>query len=185
MELQNIALVSFGYWDDGFLQKIANYISSELFVKVQIIEGHLDFSEYYDAARRQYNANNILQQIEKHYAIDNTKTIGLSNIDLFIPIFTYIFGQAYLGGQYGIISIFRLSSERYGMPADDALLLERSGKEVIHELGHAFGLIHCLNTDCVMHGGSYVEDIDQKTASFCINCKKKLENAPNNSVITE
>ncbi|MCK7534121.1 MAG: hypothetical protein MZV63_25400 [Marinilabiliales bacterium] len=29
------------------------------------------------------------------------------------------------------------------MKKDDALLLDRTIKEVVHELGHTFGLIHC------------------------------------------
>jgi archaemetzincin len=175
MELQNITLVSFGYWDDGFLQKIADYVSGKLFVKVQIREGHLDVSDFYDATRRQYNANDMLKQIEMQYSNNETKTLGIFNVDLFIPIFTYIFGQAFLGGCSGIVSVFRLSNERYGMEADDELLLERTAKEVIHELGHMLGLIHCYDTECVMRSGSYVEDIDQKSGNFCGDCWGKLE----------
>jgi archaemetzincin len=174
MDRQNITLVSFGYWDDGFLQKIADYIAGEIFLNVQIREGHMDVSDFYDAARRQYNANDMLNQIEVHYATDKAKTIGLFNVDLFIPIFTYIFGQAFLGGRSGIASVFRLSNERYGMEADEELLLERAGKEVVHELGHMFGLIHCYDKDCVMRSGSYVEDIDQKRGKFCRDCRGKL-----------
>lgn len=174
MDSQNITIVSFGYWEYGFLQKVSEIISAELFMSVHIKEGHLDISDFYNAARRQYNANDMLQHIDNRFAIDGTKTIGLFNVDLYIPIFTYIFGQAYLGGRSGIASIFRLSNERYGMRADDALLLERAGKEIIHELGHMLGLIHCHDSDCVMHSGSYVEDIDQKSAGLCGECRRKL-----------
>jgi archaemetzincin len=175
MNLQHIALISFGYWDNIFLRKMADIITGELFVSVQIKEGHLDVSEYYDAARRQYNANDLLMQIDANYATDEVKIIGLFNVDLYIPIFTYIFGQAFLNGRSGIVSVFRLNNERYGMPADDKLLMERAGKEIIHELGHTLGLIHCHDTDCVMRSGSYVEDIDQKSGSFCRECRGKLE----------
>ena len=174
MDLQNITLVSFGYWENGFLQSVAEIIALELRVSVQIKEGHLDVSDFYDAARLQYNATDLLQHIESNYAMSGEKTIGLFNVDLFIPIFTYIFGQAYLGGQSGIVSVFRLSNERYGMPADDELLLDRVCKEIIHELGHTFGLIHCYNAGCVMRAGSYVEDIDQKSTEFCHSCRSLL-----------
>ena len=174
MELQPITLISFGYWDHDFLKTLGENVSRELKVSIHIKEGHLDVSDFYDAHRRQYNANDMLQQIETYYSTNETKTLGLFNIDLFIPIFTYIFGQAYLGGRSGIASIFRLSNERYGMEADDKLHLERSSKEVIHELGHLLGLIHCYDTDCVMHSGIYVEDIDQKSSSLCDECRSKL-----------
>lgn len=174
MNLQNITLISFGYFDDGFLQKIAENIQKEFFITVKIREGHLDLSDFYDPARRQYNANNLLQHIDKQFALDVTKTIGLFNVDFFIPIFTYIFGQAFLNGRTGIASLFRLNNERYGIEPDDNLLLERFNKEIIHEIGHTFGLIHCHTPDCVMRSGTYVEDIDQKSSSLCTICRNEL-----------
>ena len=93
------------------------------------------------------------------------------NVDLFIPILTYIFGQAFLNGRTGIASAYRLSNERYGIKTDDKLILERFIKEVIHELGHTFGLIHCHIPACVMRSSTYVEDIDQKSMHLCLNCR--------------
>lgn len=172
--MQNIILVSFGYFDNVFLRKIAENIEREFLVSVQIRDGHLDLSDFYNAARRQYDANELLLFMEKHYSLSCSKSLGLFNVDLFIPIFTFIFGQAYLNGNTGIASMYRLSNERYGIIADEDLLLERFSKEIIHELGHSFGLIHCHIADCVMRSVTYVEDIDQKNAEFCQNCQNQL-----------
>jgi archaemetzincin len=174
MKLQHINIISFGYYDQDFLKVITDSIYREFLLTVQINDGHIDLSDYYDPARRQYDANKLLYQLEKLYASEETKTIGLFNVDLFIPIFTYIFGQAFLGGRTGIVSFFRLSNERYGIEADKSLLLDRIAKEIIHELGHTFGLIHCSVTDCVMRSVTYVEDIDQKNTGFCPSCKSAL-----------
>jgi len=175
MNLQNITLISFGYLESGVLRIIAGNIRNEFPVNVQIKDGHLDISDYFDAARCQFNADKLLQEIENNYSSDNEKTIGLFNVDLFIPIFTYIFGQAYLGGRSGIVSAFRLNNERYGLPPDENLLMERISKEIVHELGHTLGLIHCHIPDCVMRSGTYVEDIDQKSSGLCISCRNKLK----------
>jgi len=59
----------------------------------------------------------------------------LFSVDLYIPILTFIFGQAVLGGETGIASVYRLNNELYGMPADNNILMDRIKKEVIHELG--------------------------------------------------
>lgn len=174
MNLQNVTLISFGYFDDDFLQNVAENVQRELFLPVKIREGHIDLSDFYDSARRQYNANLILQFVEKQYATDDSKTLGLFNVDLFIPIFTYIFGQAYLKGRSGIASLFRLNNEHYGIEADEKLLLDRFSKEIVHELGHNFGLIHCRVPDCVMRSGTYVEDIDQKNSNFCSECRQSI-----------
>ena len=103
---------------------------------------------------------------------DSMKTIGLFNVDLFIPILTFIYGQAVLGGNTGIASLYRLNNERYGMPPNNDILLERLKKEVIHELGHTFGLIHCNTPECVMRSSTYVEDIDLKEGHLCRACRE-------------
>ena len=171
MSLQNITLISFAYLEKEFLENIASAVKQEFQHPVIFKEAHIDLSEFYDPGRRQYNANYLLREIDVKFSNDLIKSIGLLNVDLFIPILTYIFGQAFLMGNTGIASIYRLNNERYGMPKDDKLLLDRFIKEVIHELGHTFGLIHCHDQTCVMRSSTYVEDIDQKSQNLCNNCK--------------
>jgi archaemetzincin len=172
MDLQYITLVSFGYFDDDFLKSVAEAVRNEFLLSVNIREGHLDLSEYYDPIRRQYNGIKLVHEVENAFSSDTAKTIGIFNVDLFIPILTYIFGQAFLNGRTGIASNYRLSNERYGINTDDKIILERFIKEVIHELGHTFGLIHCHIPTCVMRSSTYVEDIDQKSTHLCLNCRK-------------
>jgi archaemetzincin len=167
-------LISFGYFEKEFLEMIAKDVSHEYLLPVRIKEGHLDLSEFHDFSRRQYNGNSLLKEVESKFSSDTAKTLGLFSVDLFIPILTYIFGQAYLGGRAGIASLYRFSNERYGMKKNEKILLERFRKEVIHELGHTFGLIHCHIPTCVMRSSTYVEDIDQKSTSLCPQCRVKL-----------
>jgi archaemetzincin len=178
MNLQNITLISFGYFEKEFLEKAAEAVNHEFLCPVNIREGHIDLSEFYDPTRRQYNGNTLLKQVDSISLPDSVKTLGLFNVDLFIPILTFIFGQAFLGGRTGIASLYRLSNERYGMIVDEGFLLDRFKKEVIHELGHMFGLIHCYNPTCVMRSSTYVEDIDQKEQHLCIRCRAALEMLP-------
>lgn len=173
MNLRSITLISFGYFEKNLLEKTAESVIEEYHLPVIIREGHLDLSEFYDSARRQYNGNALLKIVDSMKVKDSLKTLGLFNVDLFIPILTFIFGQAFLDGQSGIASVYRLSNERYGMPPNNNLLLTRFKKEVIHELGHCFGLIHCQNPACVMRSSTYVEDIDQKGQHLCLNCQEK------------
>jgi archaemetzincin len=174
MNLPNITLISFGYFEKELLEKTAEAVKNEFRCSVNIKEGHLDLSEFYDQARRQYNGNSLLKLIESMPYPGSLKTLGLFNVDLFIPILTFIFGQAFLGGRSGIVSLYRFNNERYGMTGDNQFLQDRFIKEVIHELGHTFGLIHCHNTACVMRSSNYVEDIDQKNQQLCPNCKAQI-----------
>ncbi len=181
MSLPHITIISIGHFEKQFLEKLSATVSAEFDCLVHIAETYMDLSEYYDPARRQYNGEKLLKVIDSMHSPSTDKTIGLFNVDLFIPILTYIFGQAQLGGTTGIASVYRLSNERYGMKKDDALLLDRCKKEVIHELGHTFGLIHCHVPTCVMRSSTYVEDIDLKVTQLCITCRNEITNRITNS----
>lgn len=178
MNLQSITLISVGYFDGAVLNEVAEAVNHELGYPVQIKEGHLDISEFYDPVRRQYNGNKLLVEVDRLYSSENNISIGLFNVDLFIPILTYIFGQAYLNGRSGIASSYRLSNERYGMNHNEKYILERFKKEVLHEIGHTLGLIHCHIPDCVMRSSTYVEDIDQKGSGICIKCRNSIALVP-------
>ena len=167
-------MIAFGQFDNDFLDEIVFKVAPVFGSSVKIIEGMIDVSDFYDAARRQYNGNSLLKYMEDNYNDPDFKTLGLFRVDIFIPILTYIFGQAFLNGHIGIASLYRLKNERYGMPANEILLRERFIKEIIHELGHTFGLIHCHMPNCVMRSSTYVEDIDQKFHVLCNDCMLKL-----------
>jgi archaemetzincin len=184
MSLPNITLISFGYFEKDILDETYEAVKQEFNCFVSLREGHLDLGEFYDNARRQYNGSMLLKQVDSLTFPDSSKTLGLFNVDLFIPILTFIFGQAFLGGRTGIASIYRLNSERYGMARENVSLLNRFKKEVIHELGHTFGLIHCHNPTCVMRSSTYVEDIDQKKQHLCHSCRAELEIQPDYSELS-
>jgi archaemetzincin len=102
------------------------------------------------------------------------KVLGVTELDLFIPIFTFLFGEAQLNGPGALVSIHRLHNQFYGIPEDEERLRSRLVKESIHELGHTFGLIHCFALRCVMNTSTYVEEIDQKPPTFCRICETEM-----------
>lgn len=174
MSDKRIILVTCGHFETDFLNRLSGEIVKAYGLGVIVHESYSDLTEYYSPSRRQYDGNSLLSIIGSHHGNRAIKTIGLFRVDLFIPVLTYIFGQAVLSGNTAIASLYRLRNELYGLEKDEELLLERFTKVVIHELGHAFGLIHCRNPKCVMRSSTYVEDIDQKSSSFCIKCFKEL-----------
>ncbi len=172
-ESKNISLISFGRFEKDFLEKIAVAVEQELLFPVNIMEGRIDLSEFYEPGRRQYDGNKLLKAVDVLSPAESVKTLGLFSVDLFIPILTYIFGQAYLKGRTGVASTYRLKNELYGMKQNEVLLHDRFIKVCIHELGHSFGLIHCHTPDCVMKSSTYVEDIDLKKKHLCVKCRNE------------
>ena len=147
-EQQSILLISHGNFDKGLLDRLAAEVTREFLFPVQLEERHSDLGDFYDPMRRQYDGNRILVDLDSIHSPRFIKKMGLFRVDLFIPILTYIFGQAALNGSTGIASMYRLRNEHYGMKKDEDLLFDRFKKVIIHELGHTFGLIHCHIPTC-------------------------------------
>jgi len=125
----------------------------------------------YDPRRRQHASGVILRWLLEA-GPGGGKVLGVTDRDLFIPILTYVFGEAQLGGGAAVVSTARLGEdvERVG----PRLLVERIAKEAVHEVGHAFGLVHCGTHGCVMARSPAVREVDEKTSELCGECRERL-----------
>jgi archaemetzincin len=136
----------------------------------------VDFA--YDAGRGQYASIPVLEMLSRVCPADVDKLLAVTARDLFIPVLTFVFGQAQLGGRVGVVSLARLRQEFYGLPPDDAVFLDRAAKEALHETGHLFHLVHCADPRCAMSLSTGVRRIDRKDAAFCTECRGRLSAAP-------
>ncbi len=134
----------------------------------------IDPSFSYDYSRNQYNSTSILAKLISRGPAGDDTIIAVTSVDLFVPVLTYVFGEAQLNGPYAVVSSYRLDDALYGLPPRKDLTIERLLKEAVHELGHCFGLLHCRDYACVMRSSTTVDDIDVKTASFCRDCASKI-----------
>jgi len=126
----------------------------------------------FEARRKQHASGAILRWVLEEGPTTG-KVLAVTDRDLFIPILTYVFGEAQLGGRAAVVSIARLVEdvELFG----PELLVERLAKEAVHELGHAFGLLHCDTDACVMGRSPAVREVDAKRAELCEECRDRLE----------
>jgi archaemetzincin len=152
-------------------------VGDSLGVPVRVILRSFDLERAWDAARGQHHAGELVAQVAAQASGSADKFIGVVDVDLFVPVLTFVFGQAQLGGSSAIVSTHRLHNEFYGLRADGRLLRERLIKEIVHEVGHLFGLVHCRDWECVMRSSTYVEEIDLKRERFCPACAAALREA--------
>jgi len=95
-------------------------------------------------------------------------------IDLYIPILTFVFGEAQIGGPCGVVSAHRLRQEFYGLSPNSGILRERLRKEAVHEIGHTLDLTHCDDYQCAMAPSHAVEWIDLKDSGLCSSCRARV-----------
>ena len=165
-----IHIVAVGRVDRDVLDYLAATLPDDLGIRCVVSLHTLDPALSYNATRQQYHSTQILARLLELPAGAGDKTLGVCDVDLFIPILTFVFGEAQLNNRAALISVHRLRQSFYGLPADERLFYERSEKEAVHELGHAFGLIHCQRYECVMHFSNSIEQVDLKQNSFCETC---------------
>jgi len=170
MRVPEINIVAVGTVDHDMLDYLALTISASFDTCCQSLGVTLDTQGAYDPARRQYNSTQLLVKLLEVNLPRESKMLGVAEVDLFIPIFTFVFGQAQLGGRVALFSAHRLRPQFYGLPENKQLLYSRCEKEANHELGHTCGLAHCRSYDCVMHVSNSVEEVDLKPSSFCSTC---------------
>ena len=154
-------------------QMVSGLIASEFALPAREMRiPAVDFA--YDTARRQYGSIAVLEMLVRLCPDDAGKLLALTGRDLFVPVLTFVYGQAQLNGRVAVFSLARLRQEFYGFAPDREVLMERAAKEALHETGHLFGLVHCPERTCAMSLATNVRQIDRKQASFCAPCRARL-----------
>ena len=83
-----------------------------------------------------------------------------------------------LRGRVGVYSLARHFPEFWGEPDTmEARLqaLRRSLKLVSHEVGHTFGLEHCVTWRCNMNGSNSLSESDRAPLHLCPGCLRKMQ----------
>ncbi|MBF0117616.1 MAG: hypothetical protein HQK79_02180 [Desulfobacterales bacterium] len=172
---KSFILSPIGNWGDtSFLTYIIKEIERVFGYpsKISVLIDNIDFA--FNSTRNQYHSTPILQKFSSLSPPNIMKILSLTDVDLFIPILTYVYGEAELGGKSAILSTYRLKEELPPQNRDEVYLF-RLIKESLHELGHTFNLRHCRDSKCLMHYARNIRDVDNKTDNLCRYCKILLE----------
>ncbi|HKW76705.1 MAG TPA: archaemetzincin [Terriglobales bacterium] len=170
-----VHLLPVGRIDLALLEALCLGIPRSLQVKCEILPKVLDPAAAYHAERQQFHSSEILQRIQALVRPGDWRLLAVADVDLYIPILKYVFGEAQLGGPSAVVSVYRLRQQFYGLDGDEALFRDRLLKEAVHELGHTLNLRHCQDYTCAMASAHAVEWIDLRGSTFCDSCRSQLE----------
>lgn len=177
--MKRIRLLPVGDFDRGLAERLAAPLAREFAVAWEIAPQALDPEVAYHPERQQYHSTELLVSMQSRLDASVWRMIAVADVDLYIPILTFVFGEAQLKGPCSVVSTHRLRQEFYGLPPDQAALEQRLLKESVHELGHTLGLTHCDDHQCAMAASHAVEWIDLKTPNLCSVCRSMTASAKN------
>ncbi len=127
-----------------------------------------------NSVRKQMFFNTLVARVAVTSVGPDVVRLALTDYDLYKTSHQFVFGDASEEGRIAIVSLHRLRNEFYGERVDANLLFQRTLKEAVHDLGHAFGLKHCFNARCAMYFSNSIYDTDNKLSHFCEICEKRM-----------
>ncbi|MDP5201014.1 Zn-dependent protease [Flavobacterium sp. DG2-3] len=124
-----------------------------------------------DVGQEQFLAGYILTDVlKKEKPEKGIALMAITEKDLYPkPEWNYVFGLASYRDKIAVSSMYRMQKE-----ADFNLALDRLLKICSHEIGHMFGLHHCIEANCVMNGTNSMSETDRHWIRLCSLCQRKL-----------
>jgi archaemetzincin len=128
----------------------------------------------------QLHASDILDRMEPQLPDDAYCMIAVTWSDLYPDeTYNFVFGLARLTARVGVFSFARLHPDFYDDPTGDAaeirrLVTRRALAVMSHEIGHMFGIQHCVSFACNMNGSNSLEESDRQPMHPCPVCLRKL-----------
>src|SRR5215471_10090325 len=171
--MKRLQLLPVGNPDARLLEWLRQALADKFHVPAEMLPPALDPAFALHAERQQFHSSEILSEMQRYTSKDTWRLLGITDRDLYIPILTFVFGEAQMGGPGAVVSYYRLKQEFYGLPADLDVLANRLLIESVHEIGHTLHLTHCQEYRCAMAASHAVEYIDIKDSGFCEECLGK------------
>ena len=131
--------------------------------------------------KKQWKSTDILRWLPKKLPADGYAMIAVTMTDLYPDEqWNFVFGQASTKDRVGVFSFARYHPAWTNRPAEagtEALVLRRAAKVLTHEMGHMFGIRHCIYYECNMNGANHLDEADSTPVHLCPVCLRKLHRA--------
>ena len=173
---------------DKFVQVMQLYYPTG--VKVQVLKNKNNFENLKIKSRKnpwtdllQYSGSDALTILLDIIPKDGFMILGITSFDIYNKEEqNFVFGLARSMSSTGLFSIQRYYEDlKYSIKDKDDLLLNAvkgAAGTMVHEVGHLFGIKHCVYFNCKMNGGSmFTETPSAPAYDFCPVCIRKLRSS--------
>ena len=147
--MRSLDLLPIGELPAGMLQHLASALAHVFHVPCEALPYSLNPQFALHAERQQYHSSQVLSRMHGHLRPSTWRVLGVTAVDLYIPILTFVFGEAQMGGPCALV----------------------------HEIGHTLDLSHCSDYQCAMAPSHAVEWIDLKEGALCPSCSSRVFDA--------
>src|SRR5688500_541269 len=96
------------------LDRLAAALAQRLEVSCHVRVSAMDATFAYSEKRNQFWSTAILQKLAAECP-KGTHVLAVTASDLFVPVLTFVFGEAQVGGCAAVVSMHRLRNEFYGL----------------------------------------------------------------------
>lgn len=131
--------------------------------------------------KRQLLTRRMHEQMRAEIPEDAFCVMGLTMDDLYPdPKWNFVFGEAAPDWRVGVFSFARYDPSFFGSARPRnfrSTQLRESCKVLVHELGHMFGIEHCIWFDCVMNGANNQRELQESVLHACPVCLRKLQHS--------
>lgn len=172
--LPTVGLIEMGCLGEVAVRVVAAHLQTLLDLPVEILEPAVIPRESFLPQRQQYDAGLIVRHLAHLPLSSHLRILGLTVFDLCLPILTYVYGEAEVGGRAAVISNFRLRHNEDGSTAPPEIYFERLAKVAVHEVAHTLALHHCDDAKCLMRFAARLTHLDQIPLLFCDHCEFAL-----------
>lgn len=156
----------------GVLEAFAQlYFWMPVVIRPPIFPAKSEFTtrENPDNGEEQLLTRDVVKYLGRQLPEDAFCLVGVSARDLYPkPSWNFVFGQAWPSERTGIYSFARYTGDGVKMA------LKRSMKVMAHEIGHLFGINHCLFYRCGMNGSNHLDESDRRPIHLCPVDLRKL-----------
>ena len=156
--------------DETTIEEVRCQLEREFAEPVVRVESDQRPTGTLDVKRGQHSSRGLLRWLVAAKPGQCDRILGVTDVDLFIPVLTFVFGEAQLDGPAAVVSTARLSEGASRKAAGLRLV-----KECVHEIGHTYGLVHCALATCVMTRSASVRAVDAKRAQLCPECRVRYQ----------